>query len=283
MRFSEKYGFKPIKTIIQKESIDTELRNVLWNTLKIFYWERAYYYSGVGYSSCLLSYNDNKHLQTICHRLWMSFFKEPLDTLSDNWEKVLPKIRHFFFGCEWYEVYDFIQFIAEKFPDKQINISFMNACNKLLKREVSAYRFVNGEIAPIVSDEEIECIEESLKSREKPVRDHLNRSIQLLSDRKSPDYRNSIKESISAVEALTKRVTESDSGTLGKLLSELESKKGLHPALKGAFSKLYGYTSDANGIRHALTEDSNVSFEEAKFMLVACSAFINYVTSMLEK
>ena len=37
------------------------------------------------------------------------------------------------------------------------------------------------------------------------------------------------------------------------------------------------YTSDAAGIRHALLEDPNLDAEDAKFMLVACSAFINYL------
>ncbi len=47
--------------------------------------------------------------------------------------------------------------------------------------------------------------------------------------------------------------------------------------LSRAFRQLYGYTSDANGIRHALLDESNLDFEDAKFMLVSCSAFINYL------
>ncbi|VAX31463.1 hypothetical protein MNBD_NITROSPINAE05-986, partial [hydrothermal vent metagenome] len=43
------------------------------------------------------------------------------------------------------------------------------------------------------------------------------------------------------------------------------------------FSSLYGYTSDEGGIRHALMESENVDFNDAKFMLVVCSAFINFV------
>ena len=37
------------------------------------------------------------------------------------------------------------------------------------------------------------------------------------------------------------------------------------------------YTSDADGIRHSMLEESSLSFSDAKFMLVACSGFINYV------
>jgi hypothetical protein len=49
------------------------------------------------------------------------------------------------------------------------------------------------------------------------------------------------------------------------------------PAPEEAFVKLYGYTSDADGIRHALMDESDLASEDAKFMLVLCSAFVNYL------
>jgi len=57
----------------------------------------------------------------------------------------------------------------------------------------------------------------------------------------------------------------------------LEGEINLHPALRNAFSNLYGYTSDEGGIRHAILDAEKVSFEDAKFFLVVCSAFINFV------
>ena len=49
--------------------------------------------------------------------------------------------------------------------------------------------------------------------------------------------------------------------------------------LQVAFEKLYAYTNNkTTGIRHALMEDTeSPGFDEAKFMLVACSAFVNYL------
>lgn len=58
----------------------------------------------------------------------------------------------------------------------------------------------------------------------------------------------------------------------------------IHKALKSAFNILYGYTSDANGIRHAGDIGGPSStFDEAKFMLVSCSAFINYLIGVSAK
>jgi hypothetical protein len=103
----------------------------------------------------------------------------------------------------------------------------------------------------------------------------------LLASRDAPDYRNSIKESISAVESLVAITLGTDKGTLGQLLKRLEDEIGLHPALKTAFSNLYGYASDEGGIRHALLEAERVEYEDAQFFLVVCSAFTNYVQSKI--
>jgi hypothetical protein len=51
----------------------------------------------------------------------------------------------------------------------------------------------------------------------------------------------------------------------------------LHPILKEALSKLYGYTSDESGIRHALIDHSAATKDDAVFMLSVCSAYINYL------
>lgn len=70
-----------------------------------------------------------------------------------------------------------------------------------------------------------------------------------------------------------------ESAVLSTALKRLEDNGTvIHPSLKLAFTKLYAYTCDQGGIRHAEGMfESNVTFEEAKFMLVSCSAFINYL------
>lgn len=111
---------------------------------------------------------------------------------------------------------------------------------------------------------------------------HFNRALLLLSNREQPDYRNSIKESISAIESLCKKISGNEKGTLGYCLKTIEEKGHIHPAMKRAFMQLYGYTSDQGGIRHALMDDSEEpTLEEARYMLVICSAFSNYLVSKM--
>ncbi len=106
-----------------------------------------------------------------------------------------------------------------------------------------------------------------------------------LADRESPDYRNSIKESISAVESLCKLIAGDKKATLSNALDTLEQRRGvdLHKALRNAFCALYGYTSDASGIRHALLDEPDLDIEDATFMLVTRSAFVNYVLQKATK
>lgn len=51
----------------------------------------------------------------------------------------------------------------------------------------------------------------------------------------------------------------------------------LHGSLKSGFDKLYGFTSDTDGVRHGSINPSDVDSDLAKFMLVSCSAFVNYL------
>jgi hypothetical protein len=103
--------------------------------------------------------------------------------------------------------------------------------------------------------------------------------LKLLSNRQSPDFRNSIKESISAVEAQCKIICEEPTSTLTKSLEIIQRRDRvkIHPRLNEAFQKIYSWTNDDGGIRHALSDEQNIDREDAQFMLIVCSAFINYL------
>jgi hypothetical protein len=274
MRFSQRIGKKEIKNIIQKDSIDEDLKNSLWNLITVCYWDNVVEKDFIN--------NNNNDCKNLLKRIWSGFFKKRLDEMPEFFHLLKNKIKLYFFDAEWYEVYDFIEFLPNNYSiefGSEINEYFIEACNKVLSKELSAYRFVGNVLAEISSEVEINSIKDALINTDKYrfVKLHLNRSLELLSDRKNPDYRNSIKESISAVESYCALITNDKKATLGQALKQIEQKTNIHPALKKSFSNLYGYTSEADGIRHALLEEHSLSQEDAKFMLVSCSAFINYL------
>jgi hypothetical protein len=280
VKFSQRIGITPIEKAFQVESIDDELRNSLWSLLTVFYWKK-FNKGKCNVVGDRIDYISGSNLQRLFEVLWLNHFKKPIDTIPPLFyddQGGLGLLRRYFFGAKWYEVYDFVEFVSAH-GLKETNSRFIDACNKLLERENSGYRFVNGNISPITSSDEISEIEKAIRISTPyyGVKQHLKNAIALLSAKENPDYRNSIKESISAVESLCKTVSENRKATLGEALKVLEKKRVMHPALKSAFSSLYGYTSQADGIRHALMEESNLTNADARFMLISCSAFVNYV------
>lgn len=275
MKFSQRIGNREVKTELNRAKMSAELRNSLWTLILEYIINHRSDDDGYGGEpSSLLKY---------FRALWIYFFKWPIDTLSwganyGDARSTKLKVREWFFEADWDLALDFIEFSSE------FHRGFENACNDFFKTEFSAYRFVEGKLVEVNSEEEIIEIEKAIKNSDKfnSVKTHLNTALGLLADRKKPDYRNSIKESISAVESLAKIITNDDKATLGKALNKIETKHNIPKNLKSAFSALYGYTSEESGIRHGLLEEgTSVDIEEARFMLIACSAFVNYLISKM--
>lgn len=142
----------------------------------------------------------------------------------------------------------------------------------------AAYRVVDGQILAIGQDEQaaafLTAITEAEEVGANGARSHLVGAGAALRD---GNWADSIRESIHAVEAMARRINPK-SKTLGDALKALENKGYLHGSLKSGFERLYGYTNDENGIRHALTEaEANVDETDALFMLGACAAFVSYL------
>ncbi|MBT1700286.1 hypothetical protein KK083_25590 [Fulvivirgaceae bacterium PWU4] len=275
MKFSERIGKKQPRVNIQLDSMDDELRNGIWNVLTAYIIDPMKTRHELQYSE----------FRGLIEHLWFSFFKQPMDQIPRFTEIIADNLRKRFFKWDYLEVYDFIDFlVASDIPNGR---EFADSMNFILKREFSGYRFVNGQLSPITNEGEILEIEKAISSTSQPrlkgVNIHLSEALNKLSDKKSPDYRNSIKESISAVEALCQLIAGDKKTELGKALKELKETITIHGALEQGFIKIYGYTSDGDGIRHAMLEESNLDQEDALFMLVSCSAFINYLQTKAMK
>lgn len=190
--------------------------------------------------------------------------------------------------ADWYLKLDLIEKTIKylssisNFAYRKIEQDFISNLNYEFERLNFAYRVIQTEIVEITSDDEIISIENALANSSNNIQLHLNKALELYSLRPVGDYRNSIKESISAVEAYCREKTNEE--TLGKALNKLESLGITIPKmLKSAFEKLYAYTNQPDtGIRHALMDNDGKytpSGEEALFMLVSCSSFLNYLNA----
>ncbi len=271
-RFTERIGSRAPKSEIQMDSMDIDLKNGLWNVITAFITKPMKENTQAMWNS---SFN------TLVNDLWFLHFKEPTDEIPLYCEDVIEVLRKRFFTWEAMDVYDFIDFISahDEVPYEQED--FINACNFILKRELSGYRFVSGYLAPITSEIEINEVEKAIEKTKLHSMNgasiHLQEALNKLADKQNPDYRNSIKESISAIESICQQITGDTKAELGKAIKKLESMMPIHGALKQSILSLYGYTSDADGIRHALMDESNLDQEDALYMLITCSSFANYL------
>ena len=258
--------------------MDAPLRNRLWNLVHTFLLSKIY---DDRYEN-LLSDRSRGLIQTLNQH----FFKITFSEISNYAPTEHKKIYGWFFKAEWYEVYDFLEFVPVCLEDDEIE-GFKSLCNDVLESESSGYRFVENQIAPIVNEVEIQAVEQAIDGcsthQFDGARKHFDSALEKLSDRPKPDYRNSIKESISAVESVCAIISGDTKATLGQALKKIKDSVGLHPALEKGLSSIYGYTSDADGIRHAMIEESDCDLADAKYMLVSCSAFINYLIMKAEK
>lgn len=268
--YSDRNHINEVNKNIQYKDLDKRSRTCILNHIKI-----------------LISELHDKNRQSLYHLLLSEVYVLEIKTEGYYRDaKIIKIIRETINEDEYDKVLTLLEFIANtcetllaKQKHKSSYDDLYGTLNAVFKKEFIGYRFLNKKIVPITDEYEINTIEETSNNTNNNVKTHITKALKYLSDREKPDYENSIKESIIAVESICSQIAEKRNATLGEALKVLEQKgTEIHPALNQAFSKLYGYTSDANGIRHSGNiAGPNSTFEEAKFMLVSCCAFINYL------
>ena len=267
--FSDRYEKAKINTIIQKDNLDERTRNSIVNIFDIII------------NIC----NKKISLTEMYEYIFKYIFFVTEDEIPyDKYEQRKVIVNGIKKDWAYYDVFSFLESFLNWYSDKFYDYEVYNIFNNVFESECVGYRFVDKKITDIINDEEIKEIEEAINSKYSSCRKCISKALNLLYNREKPDYSNSVKESISSIESMCNIILDSKSSTLGEALNKLE-KKGfkIHGAMKSAFSSLYGYTSDKSGIRHNLGIDENTTFEEAKYMLVACSAFLNYLIQIYEK
>lgn len=270
--FSERYGYVNPKEVFVREQLTESLQNSILNWISVVRETNDEY----GYDFSF--YEVDRYV-------WACVLNRTLSSYNLS-RACAINIYITDVGVPWYKKLDLIEIIHalchNMFSSYDLCIEFLNS---EFERHNFAYRLVDGHIVEITSENEIKAIEEALTTPIGGVKTHLQTALKLLSaSQGEPDYRNSIKESISAVECLCRTITGEN--TLGKALDKIEEMGGaINTTLKVAFEKLYGYTNNHDtGIRHSLMDDSNSpTSTEATYMLITCSAFINYLNIKANK
>ena len=225
--------------------------------------------------------------------IWGSIFRQPVRILDSFKLPIYKSNRDEIFeeqfeSQQWQRIYDAVERVA-KSSEPEVD-RFVIICNQIISEEGAPYRFLEDQLMPVMRQAEAAEVTRVLHSTAShpklaAVNTHLRDAGAKLGGR-PPDFRNSIKESISAVEAAAQVIGGKPSATLPDALRAVEAAGvKLHPALRDGMVKLYGWSSDDEGIRHALKADSDETELEslAIYMLVSTSAFIGLLIAKAEK
>lgn len=289
--FSEKIGLSTCTIKMQTNEFDDRTRTLIGNHLYDVLSVVFSYASTIGISRYL-----NPSRQTPLQAMSSDFCKDILSEVLNvsvhlpsnkfyNWEVNYDRFAEIISSAPYNEVLDFLWYVCHWIATHTTSTSFVheiyNGFNQLFEKEYVGYRFIAGEIVPITDKSESAEIEQACLIPFDGARTQLQKALGFLSDREHPDYKNCVKESISAVESVCKVISGNEKAALKDAINGLIANgMNIHGSLKSAILALYGYASDEGGIRHAEREtESTVTFEEAKFMMVTCSAIVNYLVA----
>lgn len=277
LTFSQRYGYEPLPEPMRLEQLSQKLRVAIWNELRFILMNHI-----IGYGGHL-----DIDAKRFCERVLGELFEKPEDEIpTAGYSGVMRIFKPIILETPFSRVLDLIELIARDTDEERFAKPFCDAVKKLLDEHEAAYRLDRSEgqyqIVPRASKEAGEATQKAVEvvqcggmaGASKHLRDavtHIN----------AKQYAASIANSIHAVESVARKISPKASGTLAPALKSLE-KSGLlkHKALREAFKKLYGYTNDEQGIRHALIDRDapDVGLDEALFMYGACASFAAYLT-----
>jgi hypothetical protein len=272
--FTQRYGLTPGPTVLSYKDISKELWVDLFNTLQRI---------------C----SEVIRKEDLAEEIWMHFHHEPIsDYPCDSWGDALSigqlvnytreSLDHESLTCSA-RVYDLIEFVYNTIflmnHDRQ---SLQQNVNEDFARNFASVKMIDGLIAPVSDEEQSHAIEAAMQGPLADVNSQVHTALALLADREHPIYRDSVKNSISAVESLCKHIVGDSRLTLEDALKKVgPTAVPVHPTIKDAFRKLYAYAGDV--ARHGLMGSDNLDVEDARYMLVTCSAFINYLVVKANK
>ena len=272
--FSQRYGYEPLPEPMRLEEISNDLRREIWNAVREVLLEKSHRGSGYYYFQAPGS--------RFVERVLGANTKTSEDEIPTGHDQVCANLKNSVLNPQFNQVLDLIEImvndrdITENFGKRMSNSFEQYAAAYWLDTSQQPYRFV-----PRSSKEQGEATQQAIETiRENNLEGaaaHLRQATEHINARQ---YGDSITDSIHAVESVARAIDPKASKTLGPALDSLE-KGGLlkHAALKAAFKKLYGYTSDEQGIRHSLLDQDSaaVGLDEAMFMFGACASFAAYL------
>ena len=266
--FSQRNGLEPVPPQLRLGVVTADLRNRLHYVFDTSFDESV----GYGTMSAYLT-NPWRRLLADTH---VKFFLKNVSTFDSDVSIQRSVLQRISMQADVGVLFDYVEFVLQHplCPD-----GLANEIGDALIQGRSAYRVLDGKtVSAVGTPLEAEAISQAVTATQGVAPGAARHLLNASTDLRRGDWSGSIRNSIHAVESVAVVLAPSKD-TLNDALAVLAGKGHLHGGLKAAFAKLYGYSSDEEGVRHALVfqDSSAVDETDALFMLGACAAFVSYL------
>ena len=266
--FSQAQGYEPLPQPLNLEELNRRGRVQFWN---------------VFYETFIEPDDedeiDEDELSDLSFSLHMDFFGGAIDEAPSYWN-YFDEFKEYFMEREFNKIFDLLTFLMrhkvcpEAFKSKICDV--FRQCQLAYVIDTDSSPTVYRASTPEEGQATIDAWRVLRECGLDGARQHLMQSSVFIN---RGQWAQSVRESISAVESVARQIAPG-TNTLGAALDKMRNQGLLeHPALYQGLDRLYGYTSNEQGVRHSLLDQgqSNVGQDEAVFMLGACASFASYL------
>ena len=286
--FSQRYGYEPLPEPMRLEKLSDDLRREIWNIARQFL--KAISVDQVEYE---FSFSVRRLMEQVLGRV----LKKPEDEIRTDYLAVCSLFKQIILAYNFNLVLDLIETVLNEGKETEISpycILIAENIRDIFENHGAAYRLDVEEHSiqffPRTSEEQGKATQRAIQTvREggmKGAETHLREAAKAINKGDKKSLAQAVADSIHAVESVARLIDPNANRTLTPALRSLKEAGAIkHHKLMGAFSQLYDYTNDEQGIRHALLEKDSpdVELDEAVLMFGACAVFSAYLVNKCQK
>ena len=288
LTFSQRHGYEPLPEPMQLEELSDDLRREIWNAIWKLLLSQRHTKAISTHIGTIDTYHFSEEIRRFLESVLGKLLKKPEDEIDTSYGQVLNQFKSLMLQGGFNEVLDLVEILAN--DSEYVGEEFVNSISESFERCVAAYWLDKSKYPHKFFPRSNEAQGEATREAIKTIRDggmegaatHLRDAAAHIN---AQQFADSISDSIHAVESVARQI-DPKSNTLGDALKALE-KKGLltNGQLKTGVEKIYAYTNNEEGIRHAqvFKDSPDVDLDEAMFMFGACASFAAYLVNKHHK
>ena len=169
---------------------------------------------------------------------------------------------------------------AQTYIEKEIQQLFID--------ELFAYDFIKGTVIQKGRAHTVKTAAQAQyvmnDARLQNARMHYSKALNFFRDRAQPDYENTVKEAVCAIESAGKDLfPQAGVSTLGELINWFKKKNNnfaIPPTLLYTFNSIYALRNSAEGVAHGSTNGGDITKEIAEYILSVSASTIIYLVDL---